>query len=280
LAVVGTGLIGTSVALAARRRGVTVFLSDRDEHAAHTAAARGAGVVAAPDEPADLAVVAVPPSQVGVVLADCQRDAVAHWFTDVASVKAMPERDAARLMPEPRRYAGGHPMAGGERSGPSAARAGLFVGRPWVLTPSSGTDPEAVRHAAELAELCGATPVVMPSRAHDEAVALTSHVPHLIASLMAARLADGSADAAEVAGRGLRDVTRIAAGDPALWADIVSANAPAIADVLRSVQSDLARLIAALSASKVDGMHLGDAYSVIVDLLARGVAGVNELTAR
>jgi prephenate dehydrogenase len=120
----------------------------------------------------------------------------------------------------------------------------------------------------------------MPSRAHDEAVALTSHVPHLIASLMAARLADGSADAAEVAGRGLRDVTRIAAGDPALWADIVSANAPAIADVLRSVQSDLARLIAALSASKVDGMHLGDAYSVIVDLLARGVAGVNELTAR
>jgi prephenate dehydrogenase len=259
---------------------VAVFLSDADEGAARAAAARGAGVVGAPAEPADVAVVAVPPSWVGEVLAACQKDGLAHWFTDVASVKGRPERDAWRLMAEPGRYAGGHPMAGGERSGPAAASADLFAGRPWALTSVPGTEAEAVRHAAALAVLCGAEPVHLASRVHDETVALTSHVPHLLASLMAARLAAGPAMAAGLSGRGLRDVTRIAGGDPGLWSDIVAANAPAIATVLNGVHTDLTRLLNALTASEEDGMHQGGAYSAIVDLLARGVAGVDRLAAR
>ncbi|MFC5156631.1 prephenate dehydrogenase [Streptomyces amakusaensis] len=275
IAVIGTGLIGTSVALAASRRGVTVFLSDRDPLAARTAAALGAGRTRPPAVPVDLAVLAVPPSKVGAVLAEQQARGLAHCYTDVASVKVLPERTALSLAPDPSSYVGGHPMAGRERSGPLAARAELFEGRPWALTPSPFTSPTALRRARELAVLCGAVPVVTQSASHDEAVALTSHVPHLLASLMAARLSGGPAGATRFAGQGLRDVTRIAAGDPGLWGDILQANAPAVAGVVREVHADLSRLVAALDMlSGPDAGQRAGAMRTMVDLLDRGVAGL------
>ncbi|MEV4641075.1 prephenate dehydrogenase [Actinoplanes sp. NPDC049548] len=278
IVVIGTGLIGTSVALSARRAGVTVFLSDRDPEAARLAEAMDAGVACAPPRQADLAVLAVPPSAVGPVLRDAQLRRLASGYTDVASVKGEPERAVLSLAPDPAAYIGGHPMAGRERSGPLAARADLFAGRPWVLSPSERTSPDAAERARTLVELCGAVPVVLQSRVHDEAVALTSHVPHLVASLMAARLTDGSEQARTLAGRGVRDVTRIAAGDPGLWSDIVRANAPAIAPVLRNLQADLSRLAQAveeLADPACEGRPA--ALRTVVDLLSRGVAGVSEI---
>ncbi|MFD7406971.1 prephenate dehydrogenase [Streptomyces sp. NPDC059866] len=275
MAVIGTGLIGTSIALAARRRGVTVFLADRDPVAARTAAALGAGLARAPAAPVDLAVIAVPPSQVGGVLAEAQTSRLALGYTDVASVKAGPERAALSRAPDPERYIGGHPLAGRERSGPLAARAELFQGRNWALTPSRVTSPATLDRALCLVELCDAVPVVMPSQEHDAAVAVTSHVPHLVASLMAARLRDGPAGTSLLAGQGLRDVTRIAGGDSRLWGDILQSNAPAVADVLRDLHADLSRLVPALDALARPGhrdRELG--MRTLVDLLDRGILGL------
>ncbi|MDR7276948.1 prephenate dehydrogenase [Catenuloplanes atrovinosus] len=274
LLVIGTGLIGTSVALAARRAGVTVFLADRDVTAARVAESLGAGLAEPPRHPVDLALIAVPPAHVGPVLRDAQHRRSARSYTDVAGVKAGPERDALRLAPDPVAYVGGHPMAGRERSGPLAATADLFAGRTWVLTPSGRTGAAALDDATALAVLCGAVPVRLDSRAHDAMVAVTSHVPHLMASLTAARLRDAPAGTDALIGQGARDVTRIAAGDPALWTGIVHANAPAIAAVLRDVRDDLARLSAAVDALDGTGPDGRErALRTITDVLERGAAG-------
>lgn len=280
LAVVGTGLIGTSVALAARRRGVTVYLSDRDESAARTAAGLGAGRAEPPPHPVDLAVLAVPPSLIAPVLAQQQERGLALSYTDVASVKARPEREVLATAPDPARYVGGHPLSGRERSGPLAARADLFKDRPWVLTPTRLTDKPAFDRALDLIAVCGAVPRVLQARAHDDAVALTSHAPHLVASLMAARLHDGPAAAAHLAGQGLRDVTRIARGDSGLWSDIVESNAAAVAGILARIQDDLCGVLAALHdlAESRHGPRPGRSRHTLVDLLDRGIAGVEEVT--
>ncbi|WP_449475064.1 prephenate dehydrogenase [Streptomyces abikoensis] len=281
MAVVGTGLIGTSVGLAVSRHGVTVHLVDRDETAARTAAALGAGVLGAPAGPVDLAVLAVPPSQLGPVLAEQQLRGLARAYTDVASVKSAPERHVLAGFADASSYVGGHPLAGREKSGPLAARAGLFEDRSWVLTPSEATSQETLNRALEMISLCGAVPVLMGSREHDAAVALTSHVPHVLASLMAARLQHAPREASRLAGQGLRDVTRIAAGDARLWGDILRSNAGAVAGVLRELQADLADVLAALtelSGAPADGG--ADSLDGVVGLLDRGIAGMSAIQGR
>jgi prephenate dehydrogenase len=272
--VVGTGLIGTSIALALTRRGVVVYLDDRDTTAARTAEALGAGHLEAPPSRVDLAVLAVPPAHVGAVLVDCQRKGTAHAYTDAASVKARPHDEIRDLGGDPATYVGGHPLAGAERSGPLAARADLFEGRPWVLTPSSRTDRAALNQGLELVSLCGGVPVLMDPEAHDRAVALTSHAPHVVSSLMAARLAEARGEHIRVSGQGLRDVTRIAGGEPALWSDILTANADAVADVLEDYAADLDRVIAALRAQREgEGTARAKASANLKELLGRGTTG-------
>ncbi|MGW7689287.1 prephenate dehydrogenase [Streptomyces asiaticus] len=272
--VVGTGLIGTSIALALSRWGVLVYLDDADTTAARTAEALGAGSLEMPPGPVDLAVLAVPPASIGTVLARCQRDGLAHTYTDVASVKVRPHEEVRAAGGDPSRYIGGHPLAGAERSGPLAARADLFEGRPWVLTPSPRTDRSALNRGLELVSLCGGVPVLMDTDAHDRAVALTSHAPHLVASMMAARLEHAEAEHIRVSGQGLRDVTRIAAGEPALWSDILTANADAVADVLDDYAKDLGQLIAVLRAlpgTESEGRR--QAAADLQELLRRGNRG-------
>ncbi len=246
--VVGTGLIGTSAALALAGRGLTVHLEDADPDAARTAASLGAGTTEPADGPVDLAIIAVPPALVGKVLADCQRRNLARWYTDVASVKAGPRAEVAALGLDTVHYIGSHPMAGRERSGPLAARADLFEGRPWVLTPTEDTDTETLNAALELVALCGAMPIVMDAAAHDRAVALVSHAPQLLSSLVAARLEHADETAIRLSGQGVRDVTRIAASNPGMWVDILSANAGAVADILEEVAADLGETVTALRA--------------------------------
>lgn len=244
--VVGTGLLGTSLGLALRRAGVDVRLRDLDADALAEAVRLGAG---RPDEPgvaAGLAVVAVPPAGTAATVADVLDQGLAEYATDVASVKVLPAEQVRSLATDPGRYVGGHPMAGREMAGPGSALVDLFEGRPWVLCPDESTDPHAVTRALAVARLVGALPVTMPAADHDAAVALVSHAPHLVAALVAARLAAAPAHELRLAGPGVTDVTRVAAGDPALWTEILAANAAAVSGVLVALRSDLDQALAAL----------------------------------
>ncbi|ADI11363.1 prephenate dehydrogenase [Streptomyces bingchenggensis BCW-1] len=272
--VIGTGLIGTSVALALAGRGVRVYLSDHDPDRARTAAALGGGTVDEPEGPVDLAVVAVPPAHVARTIADAMRRGVARGFLDVASVKGGPRRELEALGCSLTRYLGTHPMAGAERSGPLAGTADLFEGRPWVLTPTGTTDTEVLNLALELVALCRAVPVVMDADAHDRAVALVSHTPQLLSSMVAARLEAADETAVRLCGQGIRDVTRIAASDPALWVDILSANPGPVADILAAVATDLDETVRALRAlQSADDAKRRDGTQGIEDVLRRGNAG-------
>ncbi|MDF6041593.1 prephenate dehydrogenase [Streptomyces sp. JH14] len=272
--VIGTGLVGTSAALALAGRGIRVHLVDHDPASARTAAALGAGTDEAPEGRVDLAIIAVPPAHVASVLATAMRDGVARGYLDVASVKGGPRRELEALGVDLTPYIGTHPMAGKERSGPLAASADLFEGRPWVLTPTRDTDTEVLNLALELVALCRAVPVVMDADAHDRAVALVSHTPQLISSMVAARLEEADETAVRLCGQGIRDVTRIAASDPRMWVEILSANPGPVADVLAGVAADLDGTVRALrSLESGDDDKRREGTDSIEDVLRRGNAG-------
>lgn len=272
--VVGTGLIGTSAALALAGRGVTVHLADHDPEQARTAAALGAGTDEAPEGPVDLAIVAAPPAHVAGVLADAMRRGVARGYIDVASVKGGPRRELEGMGLDLSSYIGTHPMSGREKSGPLAASGDLFEGRPWVLTPTRDTDTEVLNLALELVSHCRAVPVVMDADAHDRAVALVSHMPHLVSSMVAARLQHAEEAAVRLCGQGIRDVTRIAASDPGMWIDILSANPGPVADLLTDVAGDLEETVRALRAlQSADEAKRLEGTTGIEDMLRRGNAG-------
>ncbi|MGA5066634.1 prephenate dehydrogenase [Streptomyces exfoliatus] len=272
--VIGTGLIGTSAAIALAGRGVTVHLRDHDPARARTAAALGGGTDEAPEGPVDLAIVAVPPAHVAATLAEAMTAGLARGYLDVASVKGGPKRELEALGLDLTSYIGTHPMSGKERSGPLAATADLFEGRPWVLTPARDTDTEVLNLALELVALCRAVPVVMDADAHDRAVALVSHTPQLVSSMVAARLEEADESAVRLCGQGIRDVTRIAASDPRMWIEILSANPGPVADVLSGVAADLDETVRALrSLQSADEDKRRDGASGVEDVLRRGNAG-------
>jgi len=269
IAVIGTGLIGTSIALALREHGSTVWLADSDPAAAQLAIDLGAGepLPAEIRDPADVAVIAVPPAAVAATIAAAQARNLAHAYTDVASVKQLPVGQARDQGCDLASYVPGHPLAGREKHGPAAARADLFLGRSWALCPLPETSAAAVQAVTDLVRTCGAVPVRTDPAAHDRWVALISHAPHLVAAAMAARLEDAPGEALDLAGQGLRDVTRIAAGDTALWTQILSANAAPVAEVLAAVAADLAE--AARELAEADNSD-----KAVAALLDRGQAGV------
>ncbi|MEU6917662.1 prephenate dehydrogenase [Streptomyces olindensis] len=272
--VIGTGLIGTSAALALSQRGVTVHLADPDPEQARTAAALGAGTDETPDGPVDLAIVAAPPAHVADVLADAMSRGLARGYLDVASVKGGPRRELEERGLDLAAYIGTHPMSGREKSGPLAATGDLFEGRPWVLTPTRDTDTEVLNLALELVSHCRAVPVVMDADAHDRAVALVSHMPHLVSSLVAARLEHAEEAAVRLCGQGIRDVTRIAASDPRMWIDILSANPGPVADLLTEVAADLEETVRSLRALQSSDDHKRrEGTGGIEDVLRRGNAG-------
>ncbi|MEU9603566.1 prephenate dehydrogenase [Streptomyces sp. NPDC048057] len=272
--VIGTGLIGTSAALALAGRGIAVHLVDHDPERVRTAAALGAGTEEPPEGPVDLAIVAVPPAHVASALIDAMRAGLARGYLDVASVKGVPRRELEAADVDLSAYIGTHPMSGKERSGPLAATADLFEGRPWVLTPTRDTDTEVLNLALELVALCRAVPVVMDADSHDRAVALVSHTPQLVSSMVAARLREADETAVRLCGQGIRDVTRIAASDPRMWVDILSANPGPVADVLAGLAADLDETVRALRAlQSADADERRHGVTGIEDVLRRGNAG-------
>lgn len=267
--VVGSGLIGTSVALALRRHGVEVHLTDREPAVARQASDLGAGTVDPPTAQVDVAVVAVSPSATAEVVSGLLAGNVAATVVDTCGVKDRVLREVAATVGVAPHFVGTHPMAGRERSGPGAARADLFEGRPWAVAPA-GADERSLARVGLLIELCGAVRVDMDAAAHDAAVALVSHVPQVAASLVAARLAESEDAALSLTGQGLRDVTRVAASDPDLWVDVLVANAEPVARVLAELRQDVDAVVHALREVDDDAEL---ARLSLREVLVRGNAG-------
>ncbi|MFC2472404.1 MAG: prephenate dehydrogenase, partial [Actinomyces sp.] len=251
--IVGTGLLGTSLALALRTAGVEVLLSDTSPTSLALARDMGAGALHGEDSPEpQVVVVATPPDVTADVVVEQLNAHPSAVVTDVASVKERVVTEVrSRAGAQARRYVGSHPMAGRERSGAGAADCDLFAGRPWVVV-GQDSDPQAELVIRNLAVDVGATPVRMGAAEHDAAVAAVSHVPQLVASLVAARLEELGEGALALSGQGLRDVTRIAASDPRLWSAIIVGNAGPVVDLLRRISDDLAALVTGIEAAVCD----------------------------
>lgn len=263
--VVGAGLLGASIGHALRARGVDVILHDASRATTKLAIDYGAGRAATDSDQPALVVVAVPPD----VTADVIAAELAAWpdatVTDVASVKAgvLAELEAAGA--DVSRYVGSHPLAGRERGGAISARADIFIGVPWVIT---GGETARVRLVEDLILELGAVPVRMTADEHDASVALVSHVPQVVSTLLARRLGGAPDAAVRLSGQGLRDTTRIASSNPELWVQILGANARPVVDILRAYRDDLDAVLAALEDPSAPG-----ARRAIAETLAGGNAG-------
>ena len=253
LAVIGTGLIGASVGLAARRAGVERVVGwDLDPAHLATAAERGA-VEASPDlaaalEGAELAVVAAPvtvlPAQVRAVL---DASATGCTVTDVGSTKG----GVCAAVPGVGRFVGGHPICGSEARGPEWATAELFDGATWFLTPVAATDPDSYKVLHGFVSALGAVPVAIDPDAHDRLVAVTSHLPHALANVLLNQAGGSRIDGHEplaAAGGSLRDMTRVAGANPRIWVDIFLENREALAASLAEHRRRVEQVEAALAA--------------------------------
>jgi prephenate dehydrogenase len=252
LAVVGTGLIGASIGLAARKAGVVDVRGwDVDGEALSVAGERGAVDPAASLTEAlagaELAVVAAPvaslPTEVENVLA---ASASGTTVTDVGSTKAA----VARAVADPR-FIGGHPVCGSEARGPAHASGELFEGATWFLTPVAATEPERYRTLHGFVSSLGALPVAVDPDAHDRLVALTSHLPHALANLLLNHAGTNRIeghDPLAAAGGSLRDMTRVAGANPRIWVDIFLDNADALTAALAEHRRRVEQLETALAA--------------------------------
>ncbi len=270
--VVGAGLLGSSIGHALRAKGLDVVLSDASPAQLRLAIDYGAGRAARPDDAPALIVVAVPPDVTADVIEKELRDFPAAVVTDVASVKLEPLRELERRGLDLTRYIGSHPLAGRERGGAISARADLFVGRPWVVCRDEETRAADLSLVEALALELGATPLEMTPEEHDRSVALTSHVPQVVASLLAARLADADEGALRLTGQGLRDTTRIAASAPELWVQILGANAGPVVEILEAFADDLREVAGSLREPDAAG-----ARRTLADAIRHGNDGVERL---
>jgi len=258
-AVIGAGLIGGSIGMGLRQRRLArqVAAVARSEETLRLALDLGAADTASRSlaeavSGADLVVLAAPVSLIVQHLGMIGEAIDATCLvTDVGSVKAPIVAAAEKTLPHPARFVGGHPLAGSERSGIASGRPDLFEGATWVLTPGTGTGPAALDQVQRLAGALGAKPLLLPPQEHDDLVARTSHLPHIVAAALMTVIASRAAERAailDVIGPGFRDATRIAAGDAALWTDIALANADALLAALGEMNTALARFAAALAA--------------------------------
>ena len=273
IAILGLGLIGGSIALAAREiwpAGLVIAVDAKD--VLEQAMVRHAIDVAA-DEPyviseADLVILAAPVRQNLELLEqldDCiDKPAV---ITDVGSTKrAIVE--AARALPPRFTFVGGHPMGGASRGGFQAARPDLFKGRPWIFTPHGDGSGEALEQLSAFVSAMGAAPRTMSAADHDALLAFLSHLPQLTASALMDVVGSGGGDALALAGRGLIDTTRLAASPPGIWRDIAATNAD---EIRRALDALIARLT-----ELRDDLEQGDALDRIFEDAARWRARLME----
>jgi len=273
--IIGSGLIGTSIGLALAARGVDVEMVDRDPKAQKLAQDLIASKVSGDPE---VILFAIPASALAESFEGQFELYPRSKFIDIASVKTKPQVDVSRINGGAPRFLATHPMAGREIGGAASARADLFEGRSWIYCPTFGdgtkVDSDVLEAGLWLIDSLGATPISMSAAHHDSAVALVSHLPQIVASLLAGQLKGAKSDDLDLAGGGLRDTTRIAASDPELWKEIIASNAQEILPLLLNLQNDLGSLINSLDdpakvgsviaagnegRSKIPGKHGGKA---------------------
>jgi len=252
LAVVGTGLIGASAGLAARRAGIEQVAGwDEDPAALEVAAERGAvepaGSLAEALREAEIALVAVPVAVLPAVVHDILESAPGGCtVTDVGSTKG----SVCAAAGDDPRFVGGHPICGAEARGPGRASADLFEGATWFLTPLAATEPERYRAAHALVAALGARPVAIDPAAHDRLVAVTSHLPHALANVLLNQAGGSRVDGHDplaTAGGSLRDMTRIAGANPRIWVDIFLENRASLTAALAEHRRRVEQLEAALA---------------------------------
>jgi prephenate dehydrogenase len=266
LAIVGVGLIGGSVGLAARRRGLTKQVVGVGRDAKTLERARAAGAIdsftldlSEAAHSADFIVVCTP---VDKIVAHVKQAAAAcrsgTIITDAGSTKANIVRDLEGRLPAGVQFVGSHPLAGSEKNGVENASADLFIGRIAIVTATQQTDATAVERVSEFWRALGSEVKVLDPETHDRALALTSHLPHLVASALAGIVPP---QYRQFTATGFRDTTRIAAGDPALWSAIFSQNALATCDALQRLIDRLDEFRAAM---------MKDYRPTLLELLSEG----------
>ena len=257
--IVGSGLIGTSIGLGLVQRGIAVEMVDSDPLAQALANDLTGGVVVVDPE---LVIFALPTSGLSQVIQSEIAINPQSTFMDVGSVKSEVVLQVKTFPGLSTRFLPTHPMAGREIGGAGSARADLFQGRSWILTPEADCAPESKNLVLELITILGATPIELSAEDHDAAVAKISHLPQIAASLVAKQLTGTPAEWMELAGQGLRDTTRIAGSDEKLWKEIIYSNRAEISELLISLQNDLTQMIKSL-----------DDPAKIADLIAAGRDG-------
>ena len=241
--IIGSGLIGTSIGLGLVQQGIAVEMVDSDPSAQSLAKDLIGGVAVIDPE---LVIFALPTSRLSLVIQDEITLNPHSTFMDVGSVKNEVVLKVKTFSGLSERFLPTHPMAGREIGGAGSARADLFQGRSWILTPEAECSPESRNLVLDLIKSLGATPIELSAVDHDAAVAKISHLPQIIASLLAKQLTSTPMEWMELAGQGLRDTTRIAGSDEKLWKEIIYSNRSEISELLIRLQSDLTQMIAAL----------------------------------
>jgi prephenate dehydrogenase len=228
IGVVGVGLIGGSIALGAQKAGFSVVAYDRHDTPAESnlgAVIRWVDTIKDVASASDLIFVATPISTTLAAAEALLSHLKPHTIvSEVASTKSSIAPELARMLSSRCRYIPSHPMAGSERSGWQSANRELFEGAVTVVCDDFCEDPGAITVVRSFWERLGSTTLVLDVATHDRLVAAVSHLPHLLAALLVADVSDSAEQALQVAGRGFRDLTRIASGDPSLWTEILLAN--------------------------------------------------------
>jgi len=270
-ALLGVGLVGASLALAMRRAGLAAHIAGHSRSAETRARAKAVGfadtmheTAAGAVRDADLVVLATPVGAFGALAAEIAPVlAPGTIVTDVGSVKVAVIRDVGPHIPQGVHFIPGHPIAGTEESGPEAGFAELFDGRWCILTPPPGADQAAVERLGEFWQRCGSEVEVMDPKHHDLVLAITSHLPHLIAYNIVGTAADletvTQGEVIKYSAGGFRDFTRIAASDPTMWRDVFLNNREAVLEMLGRFTEDLAALQRAIRWG--DGEALFDLFT-------------------
>lgn len=269
--IIGIGLIGSSLARAIRREKLATTLVAGDLSKVHCAQARKLKVVDSATtnlkkavQDADLVILAVPVGACGAV-AEIIGPALKPGaiVTDVGSVKGAVIKAVAPHLSKQVHFVPGHPIAGTEHSGPTAGFAELFTGRWTILTPAKNTNKAAVNKVATLWKRCGSKVEIMDAKRHDHVLAITSHLPHLIAYTIVGTAADLETDmkgeVIKYSAGGFRDFTRIAGSDPTMWRDIFLNNQEAVLDIAQRLSEDLTALQRAIR--RGEGQTLFDRFT-------------------
>ena len=250
--IVGSGLIGTSIGLALSHKNVSVVMADsREESRALSQALVDPGRTFEINHHFDLVILAVPPSSFKSVLDIEVPLNPTSTFVDIMSIKTKPQQEVDAFPGLSQRYVGTHPMAGREVAGAQSARGDLFVGRPWIMCASRASSKDSLDTAKEMIELCGGVVVEMAADEHDQAMALVSHAPQVLASVVAGQLLAGKPQWLPLIGQGFKDLTRIADSDSTLWKEILSENSANVRTVIKDIRAELEVLETSLADSHV-----------------------------